>query len=87
MSGKGDMIKKFFPDARGREKAARDIDQKASDCLAAYPPKLVEKVRRLKTSDMPLKKIYQSLGEDPRVLEIAMHLAVKRQAAELGGKQ
>jgi hypothetical protein len=87
MSEKNEMIKNFFPDARGREKAARDIDRKVSDCLAAYPPELVERVRRLKIKNKSLKEIFQSLGEDSRVLEIAMHLAVKRQAADIGGKQ
>jgi hypothetical protein len=80
------MIEQFFPDARGRERAFRDIDEKASRLLASYPPELVESVRRLKTGNKPLKEIYQTLGEDPRVLEIAMHLAVKHQAAEIGGK-
>jgi len=87
MNEKNEMIKKFFPDARGREKAARDIDRKASDCLDSYPSELVERVRRLKRRSKSLKEIFHSLGEDPRVLEIAMHLAVKRQAADIGGKQ
>ncbi len=84
MEDKKKLIWQFFPTEVSRERASKAIDAEATRMLSRYPVALVRKVQALKASGLPLKKIYETLGRDPRVPEIAMHLAVKGQADEIG---
>ena len=84
MGDKKELIQQFFPTEADRSRASRAIDAEASRFLSRYPGTLVQKVRALKKSGLSLKEIYETLGRDPRIPEIAMHLAVKGQAEEIG---
>ncbi len=84
MKDKREMIHNFFPTELSRERAFGALGAEVSQLLSKYPASLVQKVQQLKASGMPLKKISEALDRDPRIPEIAMHLAVKKQAEEIG---
>lgn len=81
---KKELTKKFFPEKESRVKAAEAIATQASSLLSRYPQNLVQQVQKLKASGLSLREIYDALGQDLRIPEIAMHLAVKNQAEEIG---
>ncbi|RTZ93789.1 MAG: hypothetical protein DSY91_01410 [Deltaproteobacteria bacterium] len=84
MGEKKETIARFFPTREARLRASRAIDREASDFLSRYPSRLVAQVRQLKSEGLSLKEISDKLGGDPRIPEIAMHLAVKNQARDIG---
>jgi len=84
MADKKELVGKFFPEKESRVKAAEAIATQASSLLSHYPRNLVRQVQRLKASGLSLREIYDALGQDSRIPEIAMHLAVKNQAREIG---
>jgi len=84
MMDKKELTKKFFPEKESRVKAAEAIATQASSLLSRYPQNLVQQVQKLKASGLSLREIYDALGQDLRIPEIAMHLAVKNQAEEIG---
>ena len=87
MAEKTDVYDGFFRDEEGRKKAGEHLSREAKGLLSKYDPDLVEEVRRRKQAGEKLKQIYQDLGENPDVLDIAMHLAVSNQADAIKGKQ
>ena len=87
MAEKNDVYDNFFRDDEGRKKAGEQLFQEARGFLAKYDTELVEEVRRRKQAGQKLKQIYQDLEENPDVLDIAMHLAVSKQAEAIKGKK
>ena len=87
MAENKDVYDGFFRDDEGRKKAGEHLSREAKGFLAKYDAELVEEVRRRKQAGENLKQIYQDLGENPDVLDIAMHLAVSKQAEEIKGKR
>ena len=77
-------IEQFFPTRETRLRASKALDQEATDFLSRYPADLVSRIRKMKAAGLSLKEISEKLGGDPRIPEIAMHLAVKSQARSIG---
>ena len=85
MVEKNDIYDNFFRDDEGRKKAGEQLSQEARRFLAKYDAELVKEVHRRKQAGEKLKQIYQDLGENPDILDIAMHLAVSKQADAIKG--
>ncbi len=83
MQDRRELIHRFFPSEADRTRVSRAIDAEVTQLLANYPRDLVQKVRALKVSGHSLKQISEALDHDPRIPEIALHLAVKGQAEEI----
>jgi len=81
---KQEAIRKFFPTESARRRASKALKDDVASLLLQYPPSLVSRVREMKRQGWSLRKIYEVLGKDQRVLEVAMHLAVEGQAEEIG---
>ncbi len=77
-------IRRFFPTREARTRASEMIDREASVLLTRYPATLVRQVKGLKAAGLSLREISEKLGRDPRIPEIALHLAVKKQARAIG---
>ena len=87
MAEKNDVYDNFFRDDEGRKKAGEHLSREARQFLGKYDADLVEEVRRRKQAGEKLKQIYQDLDENPDVIDIAMHLAVSKQADAIKGKK
>ena len=83
MQDRRELIHRFFPSEADRKRASQAIGGEAARLLANFPQDLVQKVQALKVSGLSLKQISEALDHDPRIPEIALHLAVKGQAEEI----